>query len=68
MKPCVVVILALAVQVANAESENRKADTNDARASQIRFRSVTICDSFPAGYQVAVADMNNDGRPDILAP
>ena len=24
-------------------------------------------DSFPAGYQVAVADINSDGRPDVIA-
>lgn len=26
-----------------------------------------VIDSFPAGYQVAVADVNRDGRPDVLA-
>jgi len=32
-----------------------------------RFRTVVVCDSFPGGYQVAVADMNGDGRPDVVA-
>lgn len=32
-----------------------------------RFRTVVVCDSFPDGYQVAVADMNGDRRPDIVA-
>ncbi|HOW74192.1 MAG TPA: FG-GAP-like repeat-containing protein [Phycisphaerae bacterium] len=31
------------------------------------FRTVVVCDSFPGGYQVAVADMNDDRRPDIVA-
>jgi hypothetical protein len=26
-----------------------------------------VIDTFPAGYQVAVADVNRDGRPDVLA-
>ncbi len=44
------------------------AQTRQAEAGgpQIRFRTVTVCDSFPAGYQVAVADMNGDQRLDIL--
>ena len=32
-----------------------------------RFRAIVVCDSFPGGYQVAVADMNGDRRPDIVA-
>jgi hypothetical protein len=31
-----------------------------------RFQRHTI-DAFPAGYQVAVADINGDGRPDVIA-
>ena len=26
-----------------------------------------LIDNFPAGYQVAVADINGDGRPDVIA-
>ncbi len=32
----------------------------------IRFERHNI-DAFPAGYQVAVADINGDGRPDVIA-
>jgi hypothetical protein len=32
----------------------------------VEFQRHTI-DSFPAGYQVAVADINGDGRPDVIA-
>ncbi len=32
----------------------------------IRFERHDI-DSFPAGYQVAVADVNRDGKPDVIA-
>ncbi len=32
----------------------------------IRFERHEI-DAFPAGYQVAVADVNGDGRPDVIA-
>jgi len=32
----------------------------------IRFERHDI-DSYPAGYQVAVADVNRDGRPDVIA-
>jgi len=35
-------------------------------ASPIHFQRHEI-DAFPAGYQVAVADLNGDGRPDVVA-
>lgn len=35
-------------------------------AGPVRFERHDI-DSFPAGYQVAVADVNADGRPDVIA-
>jgi len=33
---------------------------------QIRFRPLVICDDFPRAYQVAVADLSGDRRPDIV--
>ncbi len=35
-------------------------------AAPVRFERHDI-DSFPAGYQVAVADVDGDGRPDVIA-
>jgi len=35
-------------------------------AAPIKFQRHRI-DNFPAGYQVAVADINSDGRPDVIA-
>jgi len=35
-------------------------------AGPVRFERHDI-DSFPAGYQVAVADVNADGKPDVIA-
>ncbi|MBN2473109.1 MAG: VCBS repeat-containing protein [Pirellulales bacterium] len=35
-------------------------------AGQVEFKRHDI-DAYPAGYQVAVADVNGDGRPDVLA-
>ncbi|MBN1417221.1 MAG: VCBS repeat-containing protein [Planctomycetes bacterium] len=37
-----------------------------AGAGELEFRRHTI-DAAPAGYQVAVADLNADGRPDVIA-
>ena len=37
-----------------------------AAAGPMRFERHEI-DAFPAGYQVAVADMNGDGKPDVIA-
>ena len=35
-------------------------------AAPVQFQRHPI-DNFPAGYQVAVADINGDGRPDVIA-
>jgi hypothetical protein len=35
-------------------------------AAPLRFERHEI-DAFPAGYQVAVADVNGDGKPDVIA-
>ena len=32
-----------------------------------KFRRVVLDDNFPGGYQVAVADVDGDGKPDVLA-
>src|SRR3954463_10754372 len=31
-----------------------------------RFERIVIDDKFPGGYQVEVADVNGDGRPDVI--
>src|SRR3954452_6976020 len=36
------------------------------RAPMPRFERVAIDDNFPGGYQVEVADVNGDGRPDVV--
>jgi hypothetical protein len=54
-------------QTAPARTHSRPAEVAKAGISPVRFRPVVICDTFPAGYQAAVADMNGDGRPDIVA-
>jgi hypothetical protein len=36
------------------------------RAPLPRFDRVVIDDAFPGGYQVEVADVNGDGRPDVI--
>jgi hypothetical protein len=35
-------------------------------AGELRFERVVISDDFPGGYQVEVADVNGDGRPDVV--
>jgi hypothetical protein len=35
--------------------------------AQVRFREHTITDSLKSGYQVVVADLNGDAKPDIIA-
>lgn len=48
-------------------AELRAAAVPSGAPQPIRLRPIVICDDFPAGYQVTVADMNADGRPDIIA-
>src|SRR5579871_2795062 len=36
-------------------------------AEPLRFDRVVIDDNFPGGYQVEVADVNGDKKPDIVA-
>ncbi len=41
---------------------------NAARAAEPmpRFERIVIDDNFPAGYQIEVADVNGDGKPDLV--
>lgn len=59
--------VAIGISASVAFAQTRAASPEGDSLSRIRFRTVVICDSFPAGYQVAVADMNGDRRPDIVA-
>jgi hypothetical protein len=36
-------------------------------AADLRFKQHTIASDLDGGYQVVVADLNNDGRPDLIA-
>src|SRR3954468_2366414 len=38
-----------------------------ARAGDLAFDRIVIDADFPGGYQVEVADVNGDGKPDIVA-
>ncbi|HEX8202225.1 MAG TPA: VCBS repeat-containing protein [Isosphaeraceae bacterium] len=40
---------------------------HSALAAQPRFERVVIDDNFPGAYQVEVADVNGDSRPDVVA-
>lgn len=41
--------------------------TLTARSQSIRFEEHTIASDLTGGYQVVVADINHDGRPDLIA-
>jgi Aldos-2-ulose dehydratase, beta-propeller domain/FG-GAP-like repeat len=43
------------------------ADAPGARRPLPKFERIVIDDGFPGGYQVEVADINGDGRPDVVA-
>ena len=46
--------------------EPRVAPCRRACAAGPKFERIVIDDNFPGGYQVEVADVNGDGRPDIV--
>ena len=40
---------------------------NDDPAGELKFERVVIDEDFSGAYQVEVADVNGDGKPDIVA-
>jgi hypothetical protein len=59
--------LALASLAAAALAAAAPAQTPAAPAGSISFAAHTIGTELRGGYQVVVADMNHDGRPDVIA-
>lgn len=53
-------VVLLACSAARAE------DRPATRPAVPRFRPIVICNDFPSAYHAAVADLNRDGRPDVI--